>query len=89
MSATIYKYPLLEVTGQIIQIPSMRKFLCVQMQRGVPTLWVLVNPDSKKTSVSIWRVPTGSMENNDLFMGSYLGTVQDHGFVWHYFVERS
>lgn len=81
----ILKYPL---TDGIIEIPNVciQKFLTIQEQKGVPTLWVIVDEESKcKVDYVIYKVGTGWKMNYEEIK-DYIATTQDNlGYVWHWF----
>ncbi len=71
----ILKYPLLVADVQEIEMHMVREFLDVQVQYGVPCLWVRANTTSPKEKVTIRTFGTG----HDAFGPSeseYLGTYQ-------------
>ena len=81
----IYKYSL-PYDGHTITIPyDVIRFLEIHTQNGIPTIWVIVDPEAEATiSTEIiaigtgWELPDG--------LGDYLGTAEDEfGYVWHYF----
>lgn len=83
----IYKYEL-PVDGDVVIIRNkVIKFLEVQNQNDIPTIWAMIDENEKEDTSIIaigtgWEVPSGCKE--------YLGTVQDeYGFVWHYFVYET
>ena len=82
----IFKYKLPH-NGHTITIPyDVIRFLEIHTQNGIPTIWVIVEPENEVTNpveiIAIgtgWELPDG--------LGDYLGTAEDEfGFVWHYFV---
>jgi hypothetical protein len=82
---TIFKYPLTLTDHQLIELPKNSECLTVQMQKDVPCLWAVVDRSQPNEVRTIHLVGTGQrMPDGILF---YLGTVQDHGFVWHFFLE--
>jgi hypothetical protein len=82
MMKTIWKYPLAVESQVILTMPIDARILTVQMQNGVPTLWAEVDPDSKsKESRYVEVIGTGF----DFEPGTYIGTVQDGLFVWHFY----
>lgn len=89
-SRTIYKYQLNSLSflanGIVnFQMPVQRRYLTVQMQGDIPTLWVEVDTRSGFEEVSIAIVGTGNpMPEN---YHAYLGTVQEGPMVWHYFAK--
>mgnify|MGYP001619838869 CR=1 FL=1 len=85
MTTTVWKYDLKIVDVQRIEMPVMAKLLCVQVQAGIPELWVLVNPDAPKELRTIATVETGHLV--ELTLGEYVGTYQiaDESLVFHVF----
>lgn len=83
----IYKYELHVTDTQTIEIPKSAEMLCVQMQRGNPCLWVLVDPEYIKEKVNIRIFGTGNPihESNSL---EYIDTFQEGALVFHVFKER-
>lgn len=81
----IFKYSLEIVQEQRIEMPAGCKVLGLQMQRGVPALWVEIDPKEPMISYRIRMVGTG--HDFDAYALHYLGTVQDGPLVWHYYWE--
>lgn len=85
----IWKYPmpvenfLGDDNSITLSIPEEFQFLTVQVQDGVPTLWVEVDPESPKVEVKIAIVGTGGKVPDPSTL--YVGTVQLGGFVWHFY----
>ena len=82
-----YQLPLGDGEHQKLAIPAQfARILTVQMQRDVPCLWVLVDPSSE---VRVWHfhwVGTGCGVFQEVIDGgTYVGTVQTLGFVFHLF----
>lgn len=80
---TIWKFPLQITARQTLQIPVGAKLLTVQAQ-GIGelsriTLWAEIDDQSPKAGRKIAITGTG----HDLPLGEYVGTVQQHDFVWH------
>jgi hypothetical protein len=65
-------------------MPTVARFLCVQMQGSSPHLWALVEPSSPKKPRRIVMYGTGWVVAGDAAWWNYIGTVQADGFVWHY-----
>lgn len=91
---TIHKFPLAITDHQFIALPSQVKILCVQMQRGVPCLWALLDPDEPSHKVTIIMRGTGHPIDDDAETGEYIGTVQQEIvglassiLVWHVFAR--
>lgn len=80
---TIWKFPLLLTARQTLQMPTGAKILTAQIQGSGEyskmTLWAQVDPDVPKVNRQIAIAGTG----HDLPSGEYVGTIQQHDFVWH------
>lgn len=85
MSRTIWKYPLPREKQFTLSLPHASTVLAVQMQEDEPTLWARVNPDFKLTAWAFDWIATGEEIRPNLFLGSYLGTVQVPPYVFHLF----
>jgi hypothetical protein len=88
MSQVIWKYTLMPGESQL-EFPSGATILSVQLQREVPVVWALVDPDEETREARTFvTCPTGERFDveSDKRM-SFLGTVQRRGgtFVWHIF----
>ena len=83
---TIYKCSLKLKDENIIKIPEKSEIMDIQMQNGLPVMWVLVDTDSPVIDVKIsiygtgCNIPEGTTEND------YIATVQDGSMVWHFFL---
>lgn len=84
----IYKYRLPEAPGVVTTInEKIIEVLSVQYQNGIPTIWVVVDPDDTSVAAEImsfgtgWELPNGAEK--------YVGSLQDpEGYVWHYFIVK-
>ena len=83
---SIWKYPLRLGERQELMLPMGSRFLSVQEQGGVPTLWLLVKPSAPLIGQGFRIIGTG-WEIPSLPTGNFLGTVQISGFVWHIFED--
>ena len=86
MTNKIFKYDLRILDVQVIRLPKGSAILTVQMQYGVPKIWVLVDENEEEVDRTIEMFGTGypiDMTNGR----KYLGTVQelDGRLVWHIF----
>lgn len=86
MTCTIWKYPLKLIETQEILLPLGPKFLCVQVQNGIPTIWVMVNSKAELIGQGFRIIGTGWQLTEEP-SGRYLGTFQLDGFVWHLFED--
>ena len=84
--ATIWKFPLTVVDDQIIiEMPKGAQVLSIQMQRDIPTIWALVNPQAPKEQRKFRLAGTGHLIKE---AGEFLyhGTFQMTGnLVFHLF----
>lgn len=82
----IYKYQF-DSAEFIINAP-IEKFLDVQMQDYLITVWAIVDLTAKPKEWLIYTFGTGWPAED--FPGEYIGTVQDQasGYVWHVFAGQ-
>ena len=77
----IWKFPL---TGEAVDMPIGSSILAVQDQRGIPTLWALVDPHAAATEERRFVImPTGRVFQ--INGKRHIGTYQQGPFVWHLF----
>ena len=74
---TIWKYKIFPEEKQQISIPEGAKILDVQMQRGVPCVWALVDPDAEHEIRTL--VARGTGRPIITRPGEYIGTFQMAG----------
>lgn len=81
---TIYKYPLLILDEQEIEMPDSANLLAVQMQNGQPCLWAHVDHSLPMVVRKIAIRGTGHPADN---LGRYISTFQMKGgeLVFHAF----
>lgn len=90
MAKTIWKFPLKIIDEQGITLHEGAEFLSLQMQRGQPCLWFLIDPNQPTAFVLVRIYGTG--HHVDDTPGKYLGTFQriygsaDTTFVGHVFM---
>jgi hypothetical protein len=80
MAHSIWKYQVRAWGQTVIPMPRNARVVAVQLQRDIPTLWALVDPDAPRTERTFEVVGTGWDFNED---ESYIGTYQQGDFVWH------
>jgi acetyl esterase/lipase len=88
MKKTIWKFPLEITDSQIIIVPACAEILTIQIQKGIPTLWCMVDPTEQKTDkLIIICHGTGHIfpDPDELL---YISTVQQESFVWHFFTKE-
>lgn len=86
----IYKYPLILMGRQTIELPHGARVLHVGVQRGVLNLWVEIDTSAVHADKRTFYVyGTGHDIAHDV--GLYIGTVltEDQQYVWHVFEERN
>lgn len=80
----VYKYPLKVAAQQTIEFPRSGVPISVQLQGDQPTLWAIVDTAELPEDRPVRMLATGEQQNV-ISPERYIGTVQSHGFVWHYF----
>ena len=78
----IYKYRLAD--GKVITA-RIEKFLHLDYRNGIPTVWAIMNDSFPEITYQIVVQGTGGDMPNDLDESTYLGTLQNGFYVWHYF----
>lgn len=86
----IYKFPLIVTDVQEHVVPGLvgvQGILSVQVQRGVPCVWMVVNEDLSARTVRFRIIGTGHamVENRGAFLGTF--QLEDGHFVGHVFYE--
>lgn len=89
MSKVVYKYPLQMADVQNIAMPAGAKPLSVQVQKGVPCLWALVDPLNESTVREVRIAGTGHQLPDSVHADEFVSTFQLHNgtFVFHVFVS--
>ncbi len=87
MNETIYKYPLSLESSPVIDMPTGAHVLCVQVQKGEPCLWAVVDPDQPIETRQFRLCGTGHNLAIDDPKSHYIGTFQLDGgnFIGHVF----
>lgn len=80
----IYKYPLVWNGRQTLIAPPLHA-LDLQDQKGVPTIWAIVDETAAPIEQTVCIYGTGDTIPGD--PGEYLGTIQAGSFVYHFFKE--
>jgi len=84
---TIWKLPLSISKRNIVMVPRNSQPLTVQIQNGVPCLWVTCDDANAPEPPTITCVGTGHpMPLTGVH--AYIGTTQSGRFVWHWFLEE-
>ena len=81
----IYKYPIEIIDIQMVKLPKEAIILTVQLQHGKPFIWVYVDPNEIEAEDVTLRVYMTGQEIDDSLDLTYVGTIQENGFVWHVF----
>ena len=81
---TIYKYPLLILDQQDVEMPMGAALMTVQMQNGQPCLWALVDTKNTREKRKVLIRGTGHPASD---LGRYISTFQMKGseLVFHAF----
>jgi len=86
MSDTIWKFELKTIDEQYIEVPEGAEMLNVQVQNGVPCLWVRIDPAAERFKRCIVTHGTGHRMPSTIDE-QYIGTYQLQGgaIVLHVF----
>lgn len=82
---SVWKFPLSTDGVQTIMVPSQHSFLTVGLDGdGARCIWMMVDAaDQKRLPLEIVKVATGN--GTVPHVGDYLGTINQDGYIWHYF----
>jgi hypothetical protein len=77
-NSVIYKYPLEKWDYGVFELalPVAARVLCVQVQRGVPTVWARVNPAETEIVPRRFVVVATGAPAPSQNQGNYIGTFQ-------------
>lgn len=78
---TVFKYGL-EIGETVLFLPTRYRALAVQMQNGLPAMWVELNPNEPKNMKVVFTV-YGTGHWIESITEEYVGTFQDGPFVGH------
>jgi hypothetical protein len=83
----IWKWELSVADLQIIMMPIGAQVLSVQVHRGAPQLWAMVDETSPAEPRTFATVGTGHTMTKNAIYGRFIGTYQLHGgdLVFHVF----
>lgn len=81
----IWKFELKITRSQLVKMPLKSEIMDIQMQKNRAVMWALCDPGTEEIEVKINMYGTGSDVNPE--NNQYLGTVQQDGWVWHFFME--
>ena len=86
MLNSIWKYPVKEA----VEMVKGARVLTVQIQREIPCIWAVVNPDEKETETHHFVIIGTGHKNEDINNLTYIGTVhQLNGvLIWHVFEKK-
>lgn len=86
MSKAIWKYAL-DAYRNPVEVPVGFRVLSAQVQRGVPCVWVEVDPKASKVLVEFLLISTGY--ESEAVNETYVGTIQmDGGYQVHHVFYR-
>ncbi len=83
----IYKYPIPLQDQFVIPMPFGSKILSVQIQKGQPCIWAIVDTDKEICARSFLMFGTGHPLPHDIMALPFIGTFQTLGgdLVFHLF----
>jgi hypothetical protein len=84
----IYRYPIQITDYQELKLPVDSKILTVDVVRGEPSIYALVDPHACTERISVYIYGTGNPIGDTILNQKYIGTIQTHQgmCVWHVFV---
>lgn len=85
MTHTIHKF-IIDAPSKFVEIDPRAQFIHVALQRGVPHVWAIVDPEAEKETILLEVFGTGH-PGIDYHKHIYVGTWQEEalGLVWHLF----
>ena len=73
-----------------LSLPWGYKILSFQLQNGKPVIWTLVDTNHAKDDELFFIYGTGNpIDNENVYLTVYIGTIQLDGLVWHLFSDRN
>lgn len=88
MNWHIYKYPLAVSIENTLSLPRFSHILDIQLQCGVPHVWVKVSDCEVMIITKIKAFPTGANQP-EIENLIHIKTIQDaQGYVWHFFYSE-
>ncbi len=88
MKRKIFKYELSSAFAQEISMPQDAEIISVQLQRNMPCIWAIIDPEEKLVKRKFVTIGTGR-EFDGARNLIYRGTdQQDDYFGWHVFEEQ-
>ena len=86
---TIHKFPLETTDYQNIYLTHGAKVLCVQVQNGIPCVWVLLDTEEHPVVATVRTYGTGHTIDENTPEESYVGTYQleNGALVFHVFIN--
>lgn len=81
----IFKFPIELTDRQTVEMQKGAHILSCQEQKGVLTIWAIVDPNAEKVERNIAIVGTGRADYPDTPRTKFIATVQQGDFVWHIF----
>lgn len=81
---TIHKYRIKESEEFELELPAEYKVLTIQMQFGIPHMWIMVNTVYPMQPVRFRIFGTGH-DLGKIKDKEYIGTFQQDSYVWHLF----
>ena len=86
---TIWKFQLMFIDQQVLRVPMGAHVLSVQIQNGIPCLWIVVDDTRPHVERVVYTFGTGHHLNIEMSKPfDFVGTYQLDDFVGHVFVSR-
>ena len=88
MMKRVFKYQLGVSDEQVVNLPIGSRILSLQVQRGIPCIWAIVDDQEVKTSpVKILMFGTGNHISDEDAGNRFAGTIQIRDLVFHVFLK--
>lgn len=86
-TASIYKYRFDIADEFAIHMPKGAKIIHVDVQKGVPCMWAIIDPFADREPRKFRVIGTGHEHSGQLFLMQHIATFQMPPFVWHLFAD--
>lgn len=88
MMKRIFKYQLGVSDEQVVNLPIGSRILSLQVQRGIPCIWAIVDDQEVKTSpIKVLMFGTGHSISDEDTKNRFAGTIQFRDLVFHVFLK--
>ena len=82
---SINKYILKMIKEQFINTHEDASILSVEMQNGIPRIWITVDTEKPKQNIQIGIYETGKLIPSDICSMFFINTIVTNKHEWHVF----